>query len=696
MKKIFAVILGIAMLSVNISAGTEIMPANGSVSDVGEVIDIVHTTDMHGNAEGSDKYIGYAKIAGYIDSIRNKNKNTLVLDSGDTFEGLPYANITKGESVAPILKAIGYDAMTLGNHEFVYNTEIRNNLLKATGVPVVSANITDDDGKLLYDEYIVKQLGNVKVGVFGLTVEQTKTSVISSNVENIQFQDVEKSAEKAVKDLEEKGCDYIIALTHIGSGESENKASIKLAEDVEGIDLILDGHSHIVNNGTKYGDTLLVASGYYGNTIGHVKVEFDKNNIKDTKEEMLAVNDLTDIQNNSEVESIVKKFTEKSNEYFNKVITNTDILWDGDYALTRSQPTLLGTYIAETYREKGDADIGIVNSGGIRQSINPGDVTNKNIYAVQAFSNTISGYYVKGSDIVATFKESMDNLGNGSFLHFSGIKAEYSSADKEIKNISLSDGTPIDMNKKYKVATSSYVIQDSKFPELNSNAEYITDYGVDYEIVIDYILKYGLKPIDILIKDTDSNITTETVTEITTEDYKINFNDVESNDWFYDAVKKVCQNNLFTGVTKYEFAPNRELTRGMFIEILYRKENRPLVENKSLFEDVDSNAYFSNAVEWAGENQIVNGVADGLFAPYESVTREQAVAMLYRYAKYRNENVAMQDNLLEFSDNNDISVWAEESMKWAVENKIIVGNDGKLLPKAYITRAEMATIMCKF
>ena len=132
------------------------------------------------------------------------------------------------------------------------------------------------------------------------------------------------------------------------------------------------------------------------------------------------------------------------------------------------------------------------------------------------------------------------------------------------------------------------------------------------------------------------------------------------------------------------------------MEVLYRKEGMPSVEGKSKFEDVDPSAYFSNAVAWAEENDIVNGDTDGLFAPYEPMTREQVATVLYKYAKYKNDDVTAQGDLSSFADINYISSWAEESLKWAVGSKIFVGNDGKLSPKAYITRAEMATVICSF
>lgn len=738
MKKFIALVLCFSMFSTNAIAAVDMNHVQDGLeavyeNDSFEIVDIIHTTDIHGNAEESGSYMGYGKIAGYIDSVRKENDNTLVLDSGDTYEGLPYSNITKGESIVPILRAIGYDVMTLGNHEFSYTTAIRNSLLQAAGIPVVSANITDDDGNLLYDEYIIKEIGNITIGIFGLTTEGTKTSVISENVENIQFQNAEESAKKAVSDLEAQNCDYIIALTHLGSTDTEGNASIKIAEAVDGIDLMLDGHSHIINEGTMYGDTLLVASGYYGNTIGRVTIEFDNKEVSNTQVKIVMADELSDIESNKEVDSIVAEYTEKANEFFDTVIATTDITWIGDAAATRTQPTLLGTFIAESYRNIANADIGIVNGGGVRQTVNAGQVTNKDIYAVQPFANTISGYYLKGSDIITTFKESLEQWGTGEFLQFSGIKAEYDSSTKEILSISLADGSPIEADKKYKVATSNYVAGNSDFPEFSANAEYITDYGIDYEITLKYIEKYGMTPVPILVIDrsinftetttettskavsvsggngvgstskkleeTSTEITTisETVAEIVSEAYINPFKDVKESDWFYDAVREVYIRGLFKGVKEDEFAPDKPLTRGMLVTILYRGEGSSVYSGESRFDDVDNNAYYKNAVVWAENNGIVKGISDSEFAPDSFITREQTAAILNRYADYKNYDIDLKVDLSVYNDSSEISKWAEEDMKWAVGSGIFLGNENNVLnPFGFITRAETAYVIYSF
>lgn len=738
MKKIMALVLCVSMFSINVMADINInyvqegLTAADENDDI-EIVDIIHTTDIHGNAEAIGSYIGYGKIAEYIDSVKKENDNTLVLDSGDTYEGLPYSNITKGESVVPILKAIGYDAMTLGNHEFVYNTTLRNSLIDMAGIPVVSANIIDENGNLLYDEYIIKEIGAIKIGIFGLTTENTKNSVLRENVENIEFKNAEESAKKAVSDLEAQNCDYIIALTHLGSADTEGNASIKVAENVDGIDLMLDGHSHVINEGTMYGDTLLVSSGYYGNTIGRVTIKFDNKEVSNTQVKIVTADELSDIESNKEVDSIVAEYTEKANEFFDTVIATTDITWIGDAAATRTQPTLLGTFIAESYRNIANADIGIVNGGGVRQTVNAGQVTNKDIYAVQPFANTISGYYVKGSDIIATFKESLEQWGTGEFLQFSGIKAEYDSSTKEILNISLADGNPIKADKKYKVATSSFVVKNKDFPELSVNAEYITDYGIDYEITLKYIEKYGMTSVPVLLID-KNNIFVETTTETTTravsvsksnggsgvsktsgvtttetttlsevvtktvsEAYINPFKDVKESDWFYDAVKEVYIRGFFKGIKEDEFAPDKPLTRGMLVTVLYRVEDTPVYSGESKFDDVDNNAYYKNAVIWAENNGIVKGISDSVFAPDSFVTIEQTAAILNRYADYKNYDIYLKGDLSVHYNSSEVSPWAEDNMRWAIGSGIFLGDENNVLnPLGFITRAETAYVIYSF
>jgi 5'-nucleotidase len=669
MKKYIALILGCMLLSSNVYGQST---TNDNQNKISTTLDIVHTTDIHGNAEGTDSYLGYDKIAGYIDELRGKTENTLVLDSGDTFEGLPFANITKGESIAEILKLIKYDAMTLGNHEFVYDTQTRTNDINKAEIPVVSANITDEDGNYIYDEYTIKEYNGVKVGIFGLTTETTKLTVMKENTENIQFQDAENSAKKAVADLKNQGCDYIIAITHLGSSEEDDYSSIKVAEAVDGIDLLLDGNSHIVNEGTMYGDTLLVASGHYGEEIGHIKVDFEDGDAVNTEVEMLTVDDIDTID--KEVSDVVSKYVNQNKDYFATVVANTDITWNGASHESYQSQTPLGVLIAESYRNAGNADIGIVNGGGVRQTINAGAVTINDLYAVQPFGNTVKGYYVPGKTIIETVKESLKNYNTGSFLQFSGIKASYNIETGEILSISLADGTAIDENKNYKVATSNYVID--AFPCLAETAEYITDYGIDYEVTVKYIEEYGMLQPTILmgdIKDENQSVLTDI-----------------DNHWAKDYIVSALEKGFVSGYANSAFKPDNSVTRAEFIKILYNIGGNEEVNDIS-FSDITGTEWYFDGVKWAVANGLIQGYEDNTFRGNDEISREEAAVILDRFLNNSNEG-----NAIEFIDYSLISPWAKESVDEISKMGIMTGdNNGCFNPKNSLTRAEAAVIANK-
>jgi 5'-nucleotidase len=577
--------------------------------------------------------------------------------------------------------------MTLGNHEFVYDTQTRTNALDKAEIPVISANITDDNGNYIYDEYTIKEYNGVKVGIFGLTTETTKSTVMKENTENIQFQDAESSAKKAVTDLKNQGCDYIIAITHLGSSEEDNYSSIKVAEDVDGIDLLLDGNSHIVNEGTMYGDTLLVASGHYGEEVGHIKVDFEDGDAVNTDVEMLTVDDIDTVDN--EVSDVVSKYVNQTKDYFETVVANTDITWNGASHESYQSQTPLGVLIAESYRDAGNADIGIVNGGGVRQTINAGAVTINDLYAVQPFGNTVKGYYVPGKAIIETVKESLKNYNTGSFLQFSGIKALYNIETGEILSISLADGTAIDENKNYKVATSNYVID--AFPCLAETAEYITDYGIDYEVTVKYIEKYGMLQPTILMGD----INDENQSSINT-DYSSENNNEQSaltdidNHWAKDYIVSALGKGFISGYANSMFKPDNSVTRAEFIKILYNLGGNEEVKDIS-FSDMTGTEWYFDCVKWAVANGLIQGYEDNTFRGNDEISREEAAVILDRFLNNSNEG-----NALEFIDYSLISAWAKESVDEISKMGIMTGdNNGYFNPKNSLTRAEAVVIANK-
>lgn len=175
------------------------------------------------------------------------------------------------------------------------------------------------------------------------------------------------------------------------------------------------------------------------------------------------------------------------------------------------------------------------------------------------------------------------------------------------------------------------------------------------------------------------------------------FEDVSADNWFYNAVKYVHETGLMNGTAQNRFEPGSELTRAMLVTILYRLDNEPSVNSETLFDDVASGNWYSDAVAWAAANGIVGGYGDGTFGPADSITREQIAVLLFNYAEYKGYDLTPANDLSAFSDAGSTSFWAQASMKWAVGNGLLSGKGNDTLdPTGTATRAEIATILMRF
>ena len=174
------------------------------------------------------------------------------------------------------------------------------------------------------------------------------------------------------------------------------------------------------------------------------------------------------------------------------------------------------------------------------------------------------------------------------------------------------------------------------------------------------------------------------------------FTDVHETDWFYDDVVFAYENGLFSGTTATTFSPYASMTRAMLVTVLYRLEGEPAVTGRSGFSDVTIGSYYEAAVTWAADNGIVNGTSAVTFSPSENVTREQMAAILCRYAQYKQYGTSASASLSAFSDAAAVSTYAKAPLSWAVAEKLVNGTDGKLLPRASATRAQVAAILHRF
>lgn len=181
------------------------------------------------------------------------------------------------------------------------------------------------------------------------------------------------------------------------------------------------------------------------------------------------------------------------------------------------------------------------------------------------------------------------------------------------------------------------------------------------------------------------------------ETTELNFTDVKESDWFYKGVEYVVDKGIMSGVSENEFAPSGKLTRAMLVQMLYNMESRPACDAENAFMDVPVGQWYTDAVIWANDEKIVSGMGDGLFAPNMEITREQMVAMLYNYAKYKGYDVTASADLSAFADTASVSAWAQPAMQWAVAEGYISGmGDNQLAPQGTATRAEIASVIMRF
>ena len=189
----------------------------------------------------------------------------------------------------------------------------------------------------------------------------------------------------------------------------------------------------------------------------------------------------------------------------------------------------------------------------------------------------------------------------------------------------------------------------------------------------------------------------ETKDEETTDETALGFLDVSRNDWFYSAVEYVVNHDVMSGVSDSSFAPNATLTRGMLVQTLYNLEDRPDNNGINIFTDVTTDAWYTDAVIWANNENIVSGMGEGIFAPNAEITREQMALMLYNYAQYKGYDVSASAELSAFTDGADVSSWASHAVQWAVAEGLMSGmGNGTLAPQGTATRAEVSSIMMRF
>ena len=475
-------------------------------------VKIVHTNDIHARVEEDDynQVIGMDRLSGIAQAFTEGADGSLMLDSGDTFHGQPIATLVKGESVAKLMKACGYDAMTTGNHDWSYGKERLKELGGIANVKILSGNIKNADGTSFFDtDELVKEITKngktLKIGVFGVSDPEMKNKTTPSNVEGLDFQDAVDYAKREAATLKAEGCDVVIALSHTLDPKN-------VAAQVDGVDLWLCGHEHIelsesvtTPDGSK---TYVSESGHYLNSVGLIDLNctMDEDGSVHVDYEKTSV-DYEEAQNypkDASVTAVLDTIKAENETALNRVIGTSPVELDGVWEHIRIGQTNLGNVITDAYLLATGADIAFENAGGIRASIAAGTVTYGDVINVSPYGNYVVTKKLTGAQIKEMLESSLTIQKNcivandsgewdawpndsGSYLQVGGIIVRFDPAQPAgARVLSVQkDGQELDDTKEYTVAVNNYLAGSDSYPQL-ANAAEIGEYSCCEELLIQF------------------------------------------------------------------------------------------------------------------------------------------------------------------------------------------------------------------
>ena len=511
-------------------------PQTAKAADGDFNLTIMHTNDTHANLDNIAKRVALVK------QIRGQNPNNLLLDAGDVFSGTLYFNTFQGQADLEFMNLMKYDAMTFGNHEFDLGASAEGHSALAEFIggadfPMVSANtdVSQDqylsgyDNDVYTSEFengeiyngIIKEIDGEQVGIFGLTTEET--SSISSPAA-VQFTNYINAAREAVTAFENAGVNKIIALTHIGFDDSKVFDNDQLlAEAVEGIDVIVGGHTHtklaepIVYSGHSE-PVLLVQAEQYNNFLGQLDVTFNEAGaIIDYAGQLHTV---ADAEADAEAAELLAPYAAEIEELKN---TSTGAVAEAFLNGTRGEggvrasETNLGNLITDGMLATAktidpETVIAVQNGGGIRSSIDEGDITYGEVLTVMPFGNALAIMNLTGAEIRAALEHSVKDYPNefGGFLHVSGMKFTFdpaAPAGSKVKEVYVnmnenskgkSDNSrfkKLKDHKYYKVATNTFTAKGGDgyeaFGTAYTDGRVSEPGNIDFEMFIDYIVGLG-------------------------------------------------------------------------------------------------------------------------------------------------------------------------------------------------------------
>lgn len=518
----------LGLLLASVLSGCALGPVAGPEKDKTYRITVMHTNDHHGRFwRNSDGEYGMSARKTVIDAIRREvaaaGGYSLLLDGGDVNTGVPESDLQDAVPDFKGMNLLGYQAMAVGNHEFDKPLGILRMQRDLAQFPMLSANIYEH-GKRMFDPYKVFDLGGLRIGVMGLTTEDTYKMVLPENVKNIEFRSTAAEAARVVPELRSKA-DVVIAATHMGHYEdgrhgTQAPGDVELARAVKGIDLIVGGHTqnpacmkaeNVLDQAYVPGSecrpdrqngTWIVQAHEWGKYVGRADFEYRNGEFKLVQYKLIPVNLKKPVKGadgkttlvhytqaiaeDPAMLALLEPYQAFGQQKLGVEIGESDGRLEGDRAVVRTKPASLAILIGLAAMERTKADFAIVNAGGVRDSLAAGKITYKDVLKVQPFGNTLSTVDLSAAEVMAYLQAAARmSSGSGAFAQFAGVSLEI--AGDQVSNVRI-NGAPLDAARTYRMVINNFQATGGDgYPKLSDHKSHVNTGYVDAEVLRAYI-----------------------------------------------------------------------------------------------------------------------------------------------------------------------------------------------------------------
>jgi 5'-nucleotidase / UDP-sugar diphosphatase len=429
-----------------------------------ERVVLLYTNDLHGAVEVKGNHKGevggLVNLVSLIDQVRAQApEHTLLLDAGDTFQGSYLSNSTQGEVVMAAMNLAGYDAWTLGNHEFDWGLAVLQERIGQATFPALAANLYDAVSGRVWEAvepYTIVRAGRARVAILGLTYPATPVINKPANVAGLDFRGASESVHRYLPEIESQA-DLIVVLSHLGYDGDQ-----ALATAVDGVDIIIGGHSHLfLDRPVKVHDTLIVQAGAKGEVLGKLELEVDLTTggiVDYSRQDLLLPVDGRVSQVNEQVQALVTLALEQAAEMMQQPIGETARALEpkrtGEFALGN---LVVDALLAADLSDGSKADIAMHNNGGIRAGLPQGPVTYGQLYEVLPFDNQVVALDLTGAQVLSILERSVAE-GPGK-MQVAGLSFRFNSArpaGQRILEAQVGD-QPLELQAVYRVVTIDYL-----------------------------------------------------------------------------------------------------------------------------------------------------------------------------------------------------------------------------------------------